>query len=188
MRPFCGLFVVETASVHFCLISVSRQTVQSMSIWSFWSCPVSTQPQLVLGMAMNWGALVGYSAATGSCGWSIVLPLYASGICWTIVYDTIYACQVGEFLSAMLIHVWMTVPKNVWTGMLSVLSDTNVQMLCFLPGYGRWSEGWIEVNSFEIWWWYANMACRFVRNMSLCVLTMQHTVHQTSNLFICVWA
>jgi len=50
-------------------------------------------PQFVLGLAFNWGALIGWSAVNGACDWSIVLPLYCSGICWTMIYDTIYAHQ-----------------------------------------------------------------------------------------------
>jgi len=50
-------------------------------------------PQFVLGLAFNWGALMGWSAITGSCNWSVVLPLYAAGISWTMIYDTIYAHQ-----------------------------------------------------------------------------------------------
>ncbi|XP_038104265.1 4-hydroxybenzoate polyprenyltransferase, mitochondrial [Culex quinquefasciatus] len=50
-------------------------------------------PQLVLGMTFNWGALLGWSATTGSVEWSACLPLYLAGVCWTIVYDTIYAHQ-----------------------------------------------------------------------------------------------
>lgn len=50
-------------------------------------------PQLVLGATFNWGALLGWSAVHGSCSWPVVLPLYAAGICWTVVYDTIYAHQ-----------------------------------------------------------------------------------------------
>lgn len=54
---------------------------------------VTHWPQLVLGLAFNWGALMGWAAMDGVCAWSVVLPLYASGVCWTIVYDTIYAHQ-----------------------------------------------------------------------------------------------
>ncbi|XP_075716855.1 4-hydroxybenzoate polyprenyltransferase, mitochondrial isoform X2 [Rhinoderma darwinii] len=50
-------------------------------------------PQLVLGLTFNWGALLGWSAMKGSCDWSVCLPLYASGVMWTLVYDTIYAHQ-----------------------------------------------------------------------------------------------
>uniref|UniRef100_A0A146KUH8 4-hydroxybenzoate polyprenyltransferase, mitochondrial n=1 Tax=Lygus hesperus TaxID=30085 RepID=A0A146KUH8_LYGHE len=50
-------------------------------------------PQLVLGMTFNWGALLGWSAIHGSVDWAVCLPLYAAGVCWTIIYDTIYAHQ-----------------------------------------------------------------------------------------------
>ncbi|KAE8239868.1 hypothetical protein A4X13_0g8031 [Tilletia indica] len=50
-------------------------------------------PQLVLGLAFNWGALLGWSAVAGSSAWDVTLPIYAGTICWTIVYDTIYAHQ-----------------------------------------------------------------------------------------------
>jgi len=50
-------------------------------------------PQFVLGLAFNWGALLGWSAVLGACNWSIVLPLYCAGISWTMIYDTIYAHQ-----------------------------------------------------------------------------------------------
>lgn len=49
-------------------------------------------PQLVLGLAFNWGALLGWTAATGSLGWP-ALWLYLAGIFWTLGYDTIYAHQ-----------------------------------------------------------------------------------------------
>lgn len=50
-------------------------------------------PQLVLGLTFNWGALLGWSAIRGCCDWSVCLPLYASGVMWTLIYDTIYAHQ-----------------------------------------------------------------------------------------------
>ncbi|MEO1275427.1 MAG: 4-hydroxybenzoate octaprenyltransferase [Pseudomonadota bacterium] len=49
-------------------------------------------PQVFLGLAFNWGALVGWSAHTGSLGWPPIL-LYCAGIAWTLFYDTIYAHQ-----------------------------------------------------------------------------------------------
>jgi len=51
-------------------------------------------PQLVLGLTFNWGALVGWSAVHGSLSnIEAVLPLYAAGVCWTLVYDTLYGYQ-----------------------------------------------------------------------------------------------
>jgi 4-hydroxybenzoate polyprenyltransferase len=50
-------------------------------------------PQLVLGLAFNWGALLGWVAVRDVADLSVMLPLYAAGVSWTIVYDTIYALQ-----------------------------------------------------------------------------------------------
>ena len=49
-------------------------------------------PQLILGLAFNWGALVGYAAVTGTLSFA-ALALYLGGVAWTLVYDTIYAMQ-----------------------------------------------------------------------------------------------
>jgi 4-hydroxybenzoate polyprenyltransferase len=53
---------------------------------------VTDWPQVVLGLAFNWGALVGWTAVKGSLGWPAIL-LYIGSTCWTIGYDTIYAHQ-----------------------------------------------------------------------------------------------
>ncbi|XP_028723106.1 4-hydroxybenzoate polyprenyltransferase, mitochondrial [Peromyscus leucopus] len=50
-------------------------------------------PQLALGLTFNWGALLGWSAIKGSCDPAVCLPLYFSGVMWTLIYDTIYAHQ-----------------------------------------------------------------------------------------------
>ncbi len=52
-------------------------------------------PQFVLGLAFNWGALLGWAAVTGSLALAPVL-LYLAGIAWTLGYDTIYAHQDKE--------------------------------------------------------------------------------------------
>ena len=49
-------------------------------------------PQAWLGLTFNWGALLGYAAATQTMAWPAIL-LYASGGFWTLGYDTIYAVQ-----------------------------------------------------------------------------------------------
>jgi 4-hydroxybenzoate polyprenyltransferase len=53
---------------------------------------VTNLPQLVLGFAFSWGALVGWSAVFGGLGWPALLA-YLAAILWTIGYDTIYALQ-----------------------------------------------------------------------------------------------
>jgi 4-hydroxybenzoate polyprenyltransferase len=52
-------------------------------------------PQIALGLTFNWGALVGWSAVTGSLELPAVL-LYCGSVLWTIGYDTIYAHQDKE--------------------------------------------------------------------------------------------
>jgi 4-hydroxybenzoate polyprenyltransferase len=52
----------------------------------------SSWPQLVLGLAFNWGALLGWTSVLGRLDWAAVM-LYAGAVAWTIGYDTIYAHQ-----------------------------------------------------------------------------------------------
>jgi 4-hydroxybenzoate polyprenyltransferase len=52
-------------------------------------------PQIVLGLAFSWGALMGWAAWFGRLDPPAVL-LYAGAICWVIGYDTIYAHQDRE--------------------------------------------------------------------------------------------
>ena len=52
-------------------------------------------PQAVLGLAFNWGALLGWPAVLGRLDWPAVV-LYAGAVAWTIGYDTIYAHQDRE--------------------------------------------------------------------------------------------
>jgi 4-hydroxybenzoate polyprenyltransferase len=52
-------------------------------------------PQLFLGLNFNWGALLGWAAATGGLDQPAAL-LYLGGIFWTLGYDTIYAHQDKE--------------------------------------------------------------------------------------------
>jgi len=52
-------------------------------------------PQIFLGLAFNWSALVGWAAVTGQVPVSAWL-LWLGGILWTLGYDTIYAHQDKE--------------------------------------------------------------------------------------------
>jgi 4-hydroxybenzoate polyprenyltransferase len=52
-------------------------------------------PQIVLGLAFSWGALMGWAAGFGRLDLPPLL-LYAGAISWVIGYDTIYAHQDRE--------------------------------------------------------------------------------------------
>lgn len=52
-------------------------------------------PQIFLGLAFNWGALLAFAAHS----WELTagaFALYAAGVAWTLYYDTIYALQDVE--------------------------------------------------------------------------------------------
>jgi 4-hydroxybenzoate polyprenyltransferase len=52
-------------------------------------------PQIVLGLAFSWGALMGFAVTLGRID-AAAVALYASSIAWVIGYDTIYAHQDAE--------------------------------------------------------------------------------------------
>ncbi|KAL6780117.1 COQ2 [Auxenochlorella protothecoides x Auxenochlorella symbiontica] len=98
-------------------------------------------PQLVLGMAFNWGALLGWAAIHGACDWSVVLPLYGAGILWTLVYDTIYAHQDQEDDAKIGIRsTALTLGRHsraaMWSfaaGTVGLLGFTGFQAGCGVP-------------------------------------------------------
>jgi len=88
----CGLlvllqfnsFTIKLGAASLLLVAI----YPFMKRFTYW-------PQLILGLAFNWGALVGWSAVMGSVGLPALL-LYAGSVLWTIGYDTIYAHQDRE--------------------------------------------------------------------------------------------
>jgi 4-hydroxybenzoate polyprenyltransferase len=84
-------------------------------------------PQAVLGLAFNWGALLGYVAVAGKLE-QPALWLYAAGFVWTLGYDTIYAHQdkeddalIGVKSSALWLGELLTQPFLGLTYMAAVL-------------------------------------------------------------------
>lgn len=49
-------------------------------------------PQVFLGIAFNWGAMLAWAAHAGRLEWPAVIA-WLAGIAWTLFYDTIYAHQ-----------------------------------------------------------------------------------------------
>ncbi|XP_032371428.1 4-hydroxybenzoate polyprenyltransferase, mitochondrial [Etheostoma spectabile] len=78
-------YSIALGASSLCLV-ISYPLMKRITYW----------PQVVLGLTFNWGALLGWSAVKGFCDWSICLPLYFSGVMWTLIYDTIYAHQDKE--------------------------------------------------------------------------------------------
>lgn len=91
-QAFVGLVVLLQLNTPTILIGFGSLAV--VAIYPFMK-RVTDWPQLVLGLAFNWGALVGWTAVTGALA-APALALYAGGILFTIGYDTVYACQDKE--------------------------------------------------------------------------------------------
>jgi len=97
-----GVFLVGQALVGLAvLVSFNAFTVAlgiaSLAIVAIYPFMkrITYWPQIVLGLAFSWGALMGWAAAFGRLG-APALLLYAGSIAWVIGYDTIYAHQDRE--------------------------------------------------------------------------------------------
>lgn len=107
-RPLpAGEVTVVQALVWFAvLLSAGGAILFSFNLYAIWvgvasltlvalyplAKRVTFWPQFVLGLAFNWGALLGWAAVRGELSMPAFL-LYAGGIFWTLGYDTIYAHQ-----------------------------------------------------------------------------------------------
>ncbi len=95
-------FMVAQALIGFLvLIQFNRFTVLAglasllvVVIYPFMK-RITYWPQIFLGLAFSWGALMGWPAAFGRLD-APALVLYAGSISWVIGYDTIYAHQDRE--------------------------------------------------------------------------------------------
>ena len=96
------VFMLAQALIGFLvLIQFNRFTVMTglasllvVVIYPFMK-RITYWPQIVLGLAFSWGALMGWPAAFGRLDWPAFL-LYAGSISWVIGYDTIYDHQDRE--------------------------------------------------------------------------------------------
>jgi 4-hydroxybenzoate polyprenyltransferase len=107
-------------------------------------------PQVVLGLAFSWGALMGFAVVLGQIGFA-GLTLYAGSIAWVIGYDTIYAHQdaeddalIGVKSTARLFGAQTHRALVVFYGLAAIL----IGMALMLSGAGVWA--WIGLGAFAI--------------------------------------
>jgi 4-hydroxybenzoate polyprenyltransferase len=89
LLALAGLAVLLQFNAFTILLGIGSLAV--VAVYPFMK-RVTDFPQFVLGLAFNWGALVGWTAVTGSLSLAPVL-LYLAGVAWTLGYDTVYALQ-----------------------------------------------------------------------------------------------
>ena len=114
-------------------------------------------PQAFLGLAFNWGAVLAYVAHAGRIELPALL-LYASGIAWTLFYDTIYAHQdkeddvligvrstarlfgaaTGKWLALFLVCSVFLMALAILTALLNAAGIVKLGLALLAP----WALGW----------------------------------------------
>jgi 4-hydroxybenzoate polyprenyltransferase len=88
----CSLIsVIILLSFNWLTVVLGVASLALVAIYPFMK-RITWWPQAWLGLTFNWGALMGFAAASGGLG-APALLLYAGGVFWTLGYDTIYAVQ-----------------------------------------------------------------------------------------------
>jgi 4-hydroxybenzoate polyprenyltransferase len=114
-------------------------------------------PQVFLGLAFNWGALLAWAAALGSLSWAPVF-LYLAGIAWTLFYDTIYAHQdteddaligvkstarlFGEASPRWLRRFLVATVALMTVGLILALAPSGNPLAMVVGLAGAWGMGW----------------------------------------------
>ena len=125
-------------------------------------------PQIVLGLAFSWGALMGFAVVFGRIN-APALLLYAGAICWVIAYDTIYAHQdteddalIGVKSTALLFGARTKQALTLFYGLAVLLIGT-----AFALAGVRW-PAWLGLVVFaaHLVWQIARMD---IRDSALCL-------------------
>lgn len=151
-----GLAFLVLLTFHKTAVALGAASLLLVVIYPF-AKRFTWWPQMFLGLAFNWGALLAWAAVTGGLHWGAV-ALYAAGISWTLFYDTIYAHQdteddalIGVKSTARLFgnatHKWLrwfmmlSVALMTLAIILSLSPDRTVLALVVAVG-GPWAFGW----------------------------------------------
>lgn len=97
-----GLFALMLCLIGLCVllqfntfsIFLGFASLGFVAIYPFMK-RITNWPQIALGFAFSWGALMGWAVNFGEIS-AAPLALYAGAILWTVGYDTIYAHQDRE--------------------------------------------------------------------------------------------
>jgi 4-hydroxybenzoate polyprenyltransferase len=91
-QSLVGLVVLITFNAFTILLGIASLAI--VAVYPFMK-RITYWPQIVLGLAFSWGALMGWAAVFGRLDYPALL-LYAGSISWVIGYDTVYAHQDRE--------------------------------------------------------------------------------------------
>ena len=94
MAALCGVGLLVLLQLRWQAQLVAIASLALVVAYPFMK-RITWWPQLWLGLAFSWAALVGWVEMTGGLNLAGAL-LYAGSICWVIGYDSIYALQDRE--------------------------------------------------------------------------------------------
>ncbi|MCW1950201.1 MAG: 4-hydroxybenzoate octaprenyltransferase [Octadecabacter sp.] len=153
LQSFVSLLILLTFNSNAVILGIAA--LLPVAIYPF-AKRFTWWPQVFLGLAFNWGALLAWTAHTGSLGWPAV-ALYLAGIAWTLFYDTIYAHQdteddalIGVKSTARLFGdatpIWLRyfmVATVCLLGLAVILAGINTNILALVVALGGpWAMGW----------------------------------------------
>ncbi len=151
LLAFCILLTFNMAAIALGVLALLPVAIYPFAKRFTW------WPQIFLGLAFNWGALLAWTAHTGSLAAPAVV-LYLAGIAWTLFYDTIYAHQdteddalIGIKSTARLFGEntgpWLRRFLMATVGLMgiaviySAIDSANVLAMAIALG-GPWAMGW----------------------------------------------
>ncbi|CAD8181012.1 unnamed protein product [Paramecium octaurelia] len=107
-------------------------------------------PQLVLGIAFNWGVVVGGLQLAGMLNPTIMLG-YTAGIVNTLIYDTVYGHQDKEYDKSLgLYSTAYTLPKNTPLYLTWVFSGL-IGLTCYAASYHPGVYPLIALNQLDMY-------------------------------------
>ena len=115
-------------------------------------------PQIVLGLAFSWGALMGWPATFGRLDLPAFL-LYAGAISWVIGYDTIYAHQDREDDALIGIKSTALLFGERTKSMLGLFYALAIVLI----GFAGWSAGGVVVFAIGLGAFAAHLAWQVAR-------------------------
>ena len=92
VQALIGLAVL--LQFNFFAVAIGIASLIVVAVYPFMK-RITWWPQIVLGLAFSWGALMGFAVTLGRID-AAAIALYAGSIAWVIGYDTIYAHQDTE--------------------------------------------------------------------------------------------
>jgi len=125
LLPAAGLlWFLNPLAIRLCLVAILFIVVYPFAK------RLMTYPQLVLGLAFGWGAVIAWAAVRNTLEVS-TWCVYGATICWTMAYDTIYALQdkeddmrIGIQSSAIALGDQCWIGVGIFSGLMLALLGT----------------------------------------------------------------